>query len=55
MNRFAIDVAAMLRDLFKPRLVCICGNFLPVETDYRYFGYRCQCGGWMSEKRLREK
>lgn len=49
-----IDVAALLKELFAPRRVCICGDFEQREVDHRFYGYKCKCGGWMSVRRLIE-
>lgn len=54
LNSGRIDIDAMLKDLFRPRLVCICPSYTPVAIDYRYYGYKCSCGGWMSCKRIYE-
>lgn len=35
----------------KPRIVCICGDFRPMERDADYCWTKCACGGWMSDER----
>lgn len=48
-------VKEIISELFKPYLVCTCGNFRPVGFLPDRLFYICQCGGWMSLERLKNE
>lgn len=45
----------VLRDMRKPRQICICGDFAAGRHDIEYDFVKCRnCGGWMSALRIVE-
>ncbi len=48
-------IEAILKDFFKPYLVCICDDFLPIERLRDRMMFKCRCGGLMSLKRIVER
>lgn len=48
-----VEIVAELREMMKPRLICICDNFWKDGFHKDWFMYICgNCGGLMSGDRL---
>lgn len=46
-------IGAIIREMRKPRLICICGGFFADYEDWDLDFLRCgNCQGWMSEERI---
>lgn len=49
----SFTISDCIREMRKPRLVCICGDFRRGERDWSYCFWRCtNCNGWMSDERI---